>query len=201
MKQRIKRNISATMVVMLFLSTVIFSCGRDNPVPKPRGYFRIDLPERNYRIFDTNFPYRFEYPVYTRISGDPHAPEEPYWINVDFPRFAGRLHLSYKEVNDTNLVHYLEDSRNFVMKHIPKATSINDSLIMDREKEKFGLVYEIYGPGVASPYQFFLTDSARHFLRGALYFNVVPNNDSLRPVIDFIHKDIIHLIRTFEWTE
>jgi len=182
--------------VLLFL--ILFAACNETYTPKPRGYFRIDLPEHEYTSFDTTFPYSFEYPVYAEISPDPYSPEEPYWLNIDFPGHKGRIHLSYKTV-DGNLAEYLEDSRQFVMKHIPKASAINDSLILDRERKLYGLVYQIEGMGAASPCQFFVTDSTDHFVRGALYFDVVPNNDSLAPVIDFLQKDIEHLLSTFTW--
>lgn len=182
--------------VLLFL--ILFAACNETYTPKPRGYFRIDLPEHEYISFDTTFPYAFEYPVYAEISPDPYSPEEPYWLNIDFPEHKGRIHLSYKTV-DGNLAEYLEDSRQFVMKHIPKASAINDSLILDRERNLYGLVYQIEGMGAASPCQFFVTDSTDHFVRGALYFDVVPNNDSLAPVIDFLQKDIEHLLSTFTW--
>lgn len=187
-------NIAALIFILAFL----FTACNETYTPKPRGYFRIDLPEHEYTSFDSTFPYSFEYPVYAVLGPDPFTPEEPYWLNIDFPDHKGRIHLSYKEV-DGNLVEYLEDSRQFVMKHIPKASAINDSLILDREKKMYGLIYHIEGMGAASPYQFFITDSTRHFVRGALYFDVVPNNDSLAPVIDFLRKDIEHLLATFRW--
>jgi gliding motility-associated lipoprotein GldD len=123
---------------------------------------------------------------------------EPYWINVDFPRYQGRIHISYKPVHE-NLNEFLEDSRTFVVKHIPKADAIDDSLIFRPEDRVFGLIYYIEGTQAASPCQFFVTDSSSRFLRGALYFNVEPNNDSLAPVIDFIREDIRHMIKTFRW--
>jgi gliding motility-associated lipoprotein GldD len=185
------------IVFILLFVFILNSC--DNPsTPKPRGYFRIDLPEKKYREFDTTFPYRFEYPVYAEISNDPHSPQEKYWINVNYVPFKATLHLSYKKV-DGNLVNYLEDAHKMVVKHIPKADAIYDSLVVDRERQMYGLIYELEGSGAASPYQFFLTDSVSHFLRGALYFNTVPNNDSLEPVIDFLKVDIDHLIETLEW--
>jgi gliding motility-associated lipoprotein GldD len=180
------------------VAMVLHAC-HEQYTPKPRGYFRIDLPEHEYISFDSAaFPYSFEYPVYASLHPDPFAPQEPYWLNVDFPAFTGRIHLSYKEI-DGNLVEYLEDSRRFVMKHIPKASAINDSLLYDRNRNVYGLIYQIEGMGAASPCQFFITDSTYHFIRGALYFDVVPNNDSMAPVIDFIRKDIEHLLSTFEW--
>lgn len=182
-----------------FFVILFISCENDYS-PKPRGYFRIDLPEKEYRLFDTAFPYSFEYPVYAKIVPDERNGVEPYWINIDYPRFNGRVYLSYKVIND-NLIEYLEDSRTFVMKLIPKASNIQDSLILRRADKVFGLIYEIDGINAASPIQFFVTDSASHFLRGALYFNHSPNNDSMAPVIDFIRKDIHHLVETLEWKE
>jgi gliding motility-associated lipoprotein GldD len=187
------------ILLLIFMAVLMYACN-EQYTPKPRGYFRIDLPEHEYKLLDSTFPYRFEYPVYANISDDPFSPEEPYWINVDFPDFKGRIHISYKVV-DGNLVEYLEDSRRFVMKHIPKASAINDSLILDRDRKLYGLIYNIEGMGAASPCQFFVTDSSKHFVRAALYFDVQPNNDSLSPVIEFIRKDIGHMLETFVWTD
>jgi len=187
--------------ICLLVMLLTFATACHEPyTPKPRGYFRIDLPEHEYMAFDSTFPYTFEYPVYARLSPDTYAPDEPYWMNIDYPEFRGRIHLSYKLVDD-NLVEYLEDSRRFVMKHIPKASAINDSLILDRQRDIYGLIYYIEGMGAASPCQFFITDSTEHFVRGALYFDVVPNNDSLAPVIAFLKKDIEHLLATFAWKD
>lgn len=184
-------------VFIILVCIVAVSC--EQPfAPKPRGYLRIDLPKKNYVKFDTNFPFSFEYPSYAKITNDPLSPDEKYWLNMNFPTFKATLHLSYKAV-DGNLIVYLEDAHKMVSKHIPKADAIYDSLIVDRKNNKFGLIYELTGSGAASPYQFFLTDSTSHFVRGALYFNIVPNNDSLAPVIDFITEDIDHMINTFEW--
>jgi gliding motility-associated lipoprotein GldD len=173
------------------------ACGGDY-YPKPRGYFRIDLPEKQYKHLDSIFPFVFDYPVYSSITSDVYSPQEKNWINLNFKRFKGSLHLSYKKV-DGNLNKYMEDSRAMVFKHIPKATAIDNCLIFDKQRRIFGLIYEISGSGAASPYQFFVTDSVNHFLRGALYFNIVPNNDSLAPVIDFLKKDIEKIIETIEW--
>ena len=118
--------------------------------------------------------------------------------DIDFKQFNATVHISYKEIDD-NLFTYLEDAYTLATKHIPKADAIYDSVIIDRNRNIFGLIYQIEGSEVASPYQFLLTDSTNHFVRGALYFNVIPNNDSLQPVIDFLKEDIDHLINTFYW--
>jgi gliding motility-associated lipoprotein GldD len=186
--------------ISIYVSFFILSltgCNQDYS-PKPRGYFRIDLPEKQYARFDSTYPYTFEYPVYAKVVPDTRTTSEPYWINIDFPRFRGRIYISYKPVK-SNLNEYLEDARTFVVKHIPKAEAIDDTLIYRPEDRVFGLVYYIRGSQAASPCQFFVTDSSAHFLRGALYFNVEPNNDSLAPVLTFIEEDVRHLVKTFKW--
>jgi gliding motility-associated lipoprotein GldD len=188
------------LIISGFILVILLNIAgcRGDYTPKPRGYFRIDLPEKQYLKFDTTYPYTFEYPVYAKVVADTRPTSEPYWINIDFPRFRGRIYISYKPVNN-NLNEYLEDARMFVVKHIPKAEAIDDSLIYRPADRVFGLIYYIRGSQAASPCQFFLTDSSSHFLRGALYFNVEPNNDSLAPVLNFIEQDIRHLVYTFQW--
>ncbi|MCX6304474.1 MAG: gliding motility lipoprotein GldD [Bacteroidetes bacterium] len=180
-----------------FSFLLIASC-TDSYTPKPRGYFRIDLPERSYRVFDTTFPFTFEYPGYAEISADSSKMAEPYWINIRYKPFNATLHFSYKVVNG-NLEKYLDDARTLVNKHIPKANAISQREFIDPANRVFGLVYDIRGADAASPYQFYLTDSITEFVRGALYFNHVPNNDSLAPVIDFLKSDMEHMISTFRW--
>ncbi len=189
----------ATVVFFIFLLSVIFtSCRDETYTPKPKGYFRIDLPEKHYRQFDTTFPYSFEYPVYAIISPDTYSKREPYWINIDYPAYKGRLYLSYKKVNN-NIDDYFEDSHKMAYKHIPKAIAINENIIYDDKNKIFGMTFTIEGKDAASPFQFYVTDSTANFLRGALYFNIRPNNDSLAPVIDFIKDDIKYMISTLRW--
>lgn len=190
--------INSSYLVWGLVSLFFLAGCQEEYTPKPRGYFRIQMPEKAYQNLDSIYPYQFEYPQYARVLPDEFSPLETNWINLDFPQFKGRLHISYKAV-DGNLGEYLEDSRNFVMKHIPRASAIREELIVDPERKMYGMLYEIKGTGAASPMQFFVTDSTHHFLRAALYFTVRPNNDSLAPVIDFIGKDINQLINTIRW--
>ena len=181
------------------LAFIAFSCEREsNYLPKPRGYFRIDLPEKAYTKVDTLGRYSFECPQYALVTPDPYSPNEKNWINIEMPDFKGSIHLTHKPV-DGNLGEYLEDVHTMVTKHLQKANGMRDSLIVNEEHKVYGLFIEMDGKGVATPMQFYLTDSTRNFVRGALYFNFQPNNDSMQPVIDFIRQDIDHLINTFEW--
>ncbi len=189
-----------TAIVIAFLATVMMaSCGHEsNSLPKPRGYFRIDLPEKGYTRLDSMEHYSFEYPQYATITNDSYSPDEKDWINVEFPAFKGSLHLTYKKVNG-NLGDYLEDEHAMLVKHLQKSSGISDSLIVNDENHVYGMLTKLEGKGVATPLQFYLTDSVSNFVRGALYFNFLPNNDSLQPVIDYIQEDVNHLISTFEW--
>lgn len=181
------------------LMLVLFSsCEEKQYQPKPRAYFRIDLPEKNYVRLDTMNYFSFEYPESCLITPDYNSPHEKEWINIEYPKNKATIHLSYKPVND-NLNVYLEDSYTMMTKHISRAMGIRDSLVINPDRDVYGLVYFLEGEGVASSLQFYLTDSTNHFMRGSLYFNVKTNNDSLSPVIDYITEDIRHLIETLEW--
>jgi gliding motility-associated lipoprotein GldD len=173
-----------------------WSCG-GNYIPKPKAYIRIDLPEKEYRVFDsTPYPYTFEYPVYAQTVPDVQEGEK-YWLNINFPQQNANVYLSYKDNRylDSNIAATLF----YVDKHISKSTGIETISYSDFDNKVYGTVFYIKGQEVASTMQFYLTDSSRNFIRGAFYINVRPNNDSLAPVIDFIQDDIEHLINTFRW--
>jgi gliding motility-associated lipoprotein GldD len=174
-------------------------CCKRHYTPKPAGYLRIDFPEKTYQIYNSSCPFTFEYPLYGKIIADTSKIAEPCWINIEFPSFGGKIHISYKSVrNNVNV--YIEDSRTLAYKHTVKADAISETLYTNDEKKVYGLLYQIKGDA-ASSVQFYLTDSTRHFLRGSLYFNVQPNADSLAPVIDFFMEDIMHLVETLEWKD
>lgn len=190
-----KKRLLIIFSLFLFLA---FSCKKEY-IPKPRGYFRISFPEKTYhQLYSVTFPYRFEIPGYSQIVPDDERFAEPFWVNLKIPAHKAELHISYKKV-DNNLAKLTEDSRTLAYKHSIKADEINERIFINKEKKVFGTIYLIDGNS-ASPLQFYLTDSTKHFLRGALYIREVPNIDSIRPVIEFLTPDIIHLIETTEWT-
>ena len=199
MKNKMKINKFIAFLIGGALACLIVSCNNnDSYLPKPRGYFRIDLPEKTYTKVDTIERYSFECPEYAQITYDRYSPNEKNWINVEMPQFRGSIHLTHKNV-DGNLGDYLEDVHTMVTKHLQKANGVRDSLIVNEEHHVYGLFIEMDGKNVATPMQFYLTDSTKNFVRGALYFNFQPNNDSMQPVINFIRDDIDHMISTFEW--
>lgn len=159
---------------------------------------RVDLPEKAYRLFDsTAYPYRFECPVYARLIPDTLSYKyEPFWLNMKLPAKA-MLHLSYKRINK-NLTALLDDTYNFAYRHVIKADAIIERPFEITGRKVYGILYEIDG-NVASSVQFYATDSVRHFLRGALYFNETPNHEFLAPLIDYYTADIVHLVETLAW--
>ena len=179
----------------LFLS----SCNSDDEstIPKPKGYFRIELPQKSYIKYTGECPFTFDYPSYAFLIDDKRPGAEPCWFDMVFPKFKSTLHFSYKPVNH-NLGKYLEDSRTLAVKHEIKASGIDEQLIIKDSANVFGLIYNIEG-NAASSIQFYLTDSTQHFLRGALYFNSSPNSDSIAPVLEFIKKDVYRMVNSFEW--
>jgi len=186
--------------LLLFTTFILFNaCSDDDPIysPKPRGYFRIDFPEKKYKLYDSICPYTFEIPEYSRIVNDKHMGAEPCWLNLEFPKFNATLNLTYKAL-DKNIDKYLQESHDFANRHQVKATGLDEVVIIKDSTKVYGLLFNIEG-NTASSLQFYLTDSTNHFLRGALYFNVVPNIDSLRVVVEFIKKDVLHMINTTHW--
>ncbi len=191
---------SFKLLVILAVLFSVTSCGDDDDEvysPKPKGYFRIDFPEKTYRMYDSLCPYSFEIPTYSFINNDKHMGADPCWINVNFPKYNAQLHLSYKEITN-NLDTILNESRDLAIKHQVKATGLDETVIIRDSANVYGLVYDISG-NTASNVQFYLTDSTKHYMRGALYFNAVPNIDSMKIVVDFLRKDIVHMIQTFKW--
>jgi gliding motility-associated lipoprotein GldD len=185
----------------LFVVLLVAGCGR-HYAPKPRGYFRIEFPQKEYQELQGKYPYRFEYPTYAVIS--PYkgrwtgSDTAEYWINIEFPQFRGRINLTYKTVHN-NLANLIEDAHTYAYKHSVKADAIIQSEFANPSAHVHSVLFDIKG-NTASSVQFYATDSVRHFLRGALYFDCEPNKDSLAPVRDFLRVDMVHLIETLQWT-
>jgi len=194
------RLLPIVIVALLFAG----SCKPPVYAPKPTGYFMIDTPERHeYRLFDSpGFPYTFEYPVYAQVVEDTlshKAERQPYWINVYFPSLGGVINITYKEItNEQPFMTLVQQSDYLSFSHHEKADDIRSSVYRISGRNVSGIVYTALG-NAATRYQFTATDSVKHFLRGALYFNVTPNVDSLKPATDFVEQDIRHVLETIKW--
>lgn len=198
-----ERRFSSVIIfaIVYGLLTIVLSCN-SSYTPKPRGYFKIDFPEKKYQLFEQDgYPYSFEYPIYATIVKDStffgEATENPWWINVDFPQFKSRIYVSYKEIGKNKFDTLIKHAFSLTGKHTSKASSIDDSLLVT-PNHIHGVFFTV-GGDVATANQFFLSDTVKHFLRGALYFDATPNADSLGIVNDFLLADMKHMINTFKW--
>ncbi|PJJ48761.1 gliding motility lipoprotein GldD [Hymenobacter chitinivorans] len=167
--------------------------------PKPKGYNRIDLPAATYQQLAPGHPYTFEYSRQAKVLRDSSYLAQPHWINIYYPKLQANVQLTYMPIkHDQKLFNkLLEDARKLTAKHQIKASAIDESVI----KTPSGLraaVFELSGE-VPSQFQFYTTDSTTHFFRGALYFRTATANDSLAPVIDYVKKDVVHLLNTLQF--
>jgi len=188
--------------LLLILPVFLFvACGDDEDdvvfAPKPKGYMRIEFPEKKYKTYDSICPFTFEVPVYSTVERDKDPQSQPCWLNVKYPQFNAQLHLSYAGLNN-DLRNYIETSRDLAYKHQVKASGLEQQVVIRDSAKVYGLVYDIAG-NTACSMQFYVTDSTKHFMRGSLYFNVAPNIDSLQIVVDFLKKDIHHMLQTTKW--
>ena len=182
---------------LLVSSALLLASCSDNSVPRPYGYFRVDLPPHSYRRIDTlNLPYSFDLPVGAKLVSR-QADGEEYWIDLNYPSLNASIYCSYKVVKG-NLVDLLEDSRKIVYKHSIKADGIGEKFFEKPDHRVFGILYDLQG-NTASSVQFVLTDSTRNFFRGALYFNNVPNKDSIAPMANYVREDILRIMESFAW--
>ena len=215
------KNIFSIPLVLFILSSLFFVSCNSTYTSKKKGYYKIDFPKREYVKFDQpGFPYSFEYPAYAVIEEDSllsnQKGQDPYSINIDFPSLNGKIYITYKVIGQTSVYqvkntgggyrdsigknvfqNLVNDCYNLTYKNDVKANSIEDS-VMHTPNDITGIFFRLSG-SVATAKQFFLSDTTHNFLRGALYFDATPNEDSLRPVNDFLQEDMKHIINTLKW--
>lgn len=185
------RNLILVFSLLIFL----YSCSNDT-TPRPWGYHRLILPEHKYKLYDNpNCPYKFEIPVYGQVLNEDN---DSCFLDIDFPQFGARWHITTRDYarEKTNVLDAYEDYRELVYKHSKKATEIREHIL--ERKNGIGTFFELYGE-VPTSAQFFFSDSTRFAMITSLYFKTATKNDSLKPVIDFMKKDLMHLIETIQW--
>lgn len=198
LKMRNRKNkinlLFACFVFSFFL--LLTSCGKTQ-IPRPYGYFRVDLPSHTYSKFDsTSLPYSFDKSTLANVKFR-NEKGESYWIDIVYPTLNASIYCSYKPIQG-DLYNLLEDTRKIVYKHTVRADAIDDNTFVNRNKKVYGIFYDLEG-NTASQAQFILTDSVKHFFRAALYFENVPNKDSIAPIAEYVKKDMIRVMESFEW--
>ena len=184
------------IVPVLLLVMAMVSCGRAT-APKPYGYYRITVPDTAYTDFATLYPhYPYSFALSQNAQLQPRA-GEPYWINIYYPALDATIHCSYKPVQH-NLRELTNDALEFVYRNASFANAIPEREYSHPEAQVYGVLFDLEG-NTASSCQFFITDSTRNFFRASVYCNCPPNADSLAPVYNYLRKDVIRMVETFEW--
>ncbi len=188
--------------IFLISAIALFVACKDNSFqPKPHAYPREYYPEKSYQKFDTAAPFSFLYPKYAVVKPYDESDKNPYWYNIHYLPFNVTLHLSYKAFNNRQEFDNLfEDTRKLAFKHDIKAEEIEQIEVQNPATNTTGIIYELKG-NTATNLNFYISDSKKHFLRGALYFNAKTEIDSIQPVFDFIKADVIKMIESTTWKQ
>ncbi len=200
------------MKIPIFFKYITFSfaiiwlsCGEETYTPKPRSFPRVAYPEKVYQNFDTNFcKFTFAYPQYAKVQRDSfnffdNKTPTTCWFSLHIPSLNAAIYFSYYNIGGENTFAKLrDDAYKLAGKHNIRADYIDELPISKPNSKVGGMAFDIQGPA-GCPFQFFVTDSSRHFLRGALYFNAKARPDSLAPVVNFMKTDLMEIINTFEW--
>lgn len=179
-------------IAIIPIISALISCSGD-VVPKPYGELRLEYPKANYQTFHSECPFTFQYSDFTRIDNG----KQPCWYYINYPKMNAKIFITYFPIkNDFDL--HIKEAEKMVYEHTIKASAIETKSFEYPEKKVFGNFYELKGHS-ASNIQFYATDSTKHFITANLYFNTRPKPDSLAPAIDYIKKDMLRMIDTFEW--
>ena len=198
----LKTNLKFLLKSFIVVSLVsIISCESSDYVPKPKAYLRLQYPDAKYVSQNLQWPFYFETNTLANIKFKKvKSSSESYGVNLEYPTLKGTIFLTYKSIDKDkkNLIDYLRDAQNFTQKHTIKADEIPVTPYQNYERKVYGSLAEVVGD-VASPAQFYVTDSINHFLTGSLYFYTKPNYDSILPAANYLQKDIKHIMETIKW--
>lgn len=182
--------------LIIVLTIALAGCG--DYLPKPKAYPRVMYPEKNYVSVDVDCPFKFDIPVYSQLQPYPGG-GHPCWYNIVYKPFNATLHLSYIPFETRRELDSLgEDAYQLAHKHIRMAEEIVERDLSDTVKGIYGMIYDLEGK-TATPFNFYLTDGKKHFFRGSFYFNDKTTRDSVQPIYDFIHEDIMRSLTSFEF--
>ncbi len=178
--------------ILLLVSIVLFSCYKENQ-PKPYGNLRLDFASPKYHIFSNNCPFNFEISHLAKL----YPAKQDCWYNISYPSMKANIYFTYHPIQNNINIHTKEVEK-MVYEHTIRANAIDTKSFSFKDKKIYGNVYVLTGQ-TASNIQFYATDSSKHFITGSLYFKTRPKPDSLAPAVDYVKKDIIHLVETLQW--
>ncbi len=186
-------------IVLPILSLLFLGCG-DDPLPKPKGYLRLEYPEAKYEKVAIPLPFTFEKNKLSEPVKEIKTSANTKGVDVKYPSLKATIYLTYKAVENNNLESLLRDAQNLTQKHTIKADEISSNFFENEEEKVYGMLYEI-GGDAASQSQFYVTDSINHFLSGSLYFYTKPNYDSIYPASEYLKKDIKRIMESVSWKQ
>ncbi|GAB6012086.1 gliding motility lipoprotein GldD [Viscerimonas tarda] len=168
--------------------------------PKPLGYNRIDIKEPAYKTYDnTNFSFLYsDLACIDTLSAGKSSDATGLWLNIVYPDYKARIYCSYFSVTQPELKKAMEDSHRLAYGHVLMADGIRQTLYTNKENRVSGIIFDIDG-NVATPIQFFLTDSLSNFFRASFYYDAQVNQDSVSPVTELIRTDIVKMLESFRW--
>tara|TARA_R110002073_G_scaffold334947_2_gene525705 strand:- start:311 stop:916 length:606 start_codon:yes stop_codon:yes gene_type:complete len=190
-----------TKSLFISIAFILISCG-ENYVPKPKAELRLEYPKAKYIDADLELPFAFEKNLLATkvVLKELNAPTKSYGLNLEYPALNGTIFLTYKAINtsENNLNDFLRDAQKLTLEHTKKADEIPRYPFENNERKVYGMLSEVKG-NVASPAQFYVTDSVNHFLTGSLYFYAKPNYDSILPAANYLQKDMKRIMETVTW--
>ncbi|MCF6224446.1 MAG: gliding motility lipoprotein GldD [Flavobacteriaceae bacterium] len=186
-------NLLKILFILILITSVITSC-KEDVIPKPKAHLRLEYKTSNYMATNTNCPYNFEAATEANIQTN-----EKCWMNIEYPKLKASINITYRPI-ENNLKELFLEAEKLTFNHAIKADGISSVPYKNEARKIYGAIFEVTG-NAASPIQFHVTDSTKNFITGAVYFNIKPNYDSIKPAINHLHKDIIHLIESLNWKE
>lgn len=177
---------------ILFLILLLsYSC-KEEVLPKPSSYLRLDYKEAKYVNFENECPYAFEMNSEAIIKK-----EKDCDLAITYPKMKATIYLTYKPVrNDIDKL--LRDAQKLTYEHVIKADDILEQPFLNPNKKVYGMFYQVEG-NAATNAQFYVTDSTKHFVTASVYFYAKPNYDSIMPAASYIKNDMQRLMETLKW--
>ena len=177
--------------LLVAVSALSISC-KDETVPKPKAFLRLDYNIGDYKLFDDGCPYTFTYNELARVKDKGQCN-----FTIEYSKMKATIYLTYKPVTN-NLDKLLHDAEELTYKHVIKADAIETQPFINEKTKVYGMFSQV-GGDAATNAQFYVTDSTRHFLTGSMYFYAKPNFDSVMPAASYIKEDMKNLMETITW--
>lgn len=192
-------NTNSFLLGLLVILLATSACNDANPVPKPSTFLRTEFPEHTYRPYLSPQNFSFSLADLYMPKTFEQAKSNYSVQEIDLGPINGTLFLYYLRLSSkdslSEIINFANDK---VDEHKIMADKIDFEQIIEPQKSVFGTFFELKG-NVATNFQFYLTDSSQHFLRGEILLNCRPNYDSLRPTLQYLKTDLQTLIKSFKW--